>query len=156
MNRILRVNEEAVRSLMTSMLVALPCLMMAWSIIRMRITWSAPATVMMAILCLGVLNFVLTVGLEPVRRRIGGLTLPAILASSSVVFLFVLAGSFNRFVQDVNYQWLLPVVGMCLILSLLAIFRERILALKLYLAFNALSLSVLWGLGATGRVWLPF
>jgi hypothetical protein len=156
MHRSVQLNEEFFRSATTSLLVCAPSLLFCVYIIRSHVAMPAPTLLMAALLGVGVLNFVLTVALEYVRRRIGRLTLPAILGMAAVVFLFVLAESMNRFVRDFNYQWLLPAVGAAITLSLLAIFREKALALKIYLAFNALALAVLWGLGSMGQVWMPF
>jgi hypothetical protein len=149
-------NDEILKSLATSLVVCVPVLLSSLYIIKSHIVFPAPTLMMAAVLGVGVVNFGLTVALEYVRRKIGKLTLPAILGMAGVVFLFVVAESINRFVRDVNFHMLLPVVGVFFLLSLLAIFREKTLVLKLYLAFNALALAVLWGLGSTGKIWLPF
>lgn len=144
------------KSLVTSLLVCVPSFCFSVYIIETHISWSAPALVMAAILCVGVFNFGLTVALEYCRSKLGPLTLPAMLCVAAVVLLFVIAESFDRFVDKIDYGWLLPAVAVGLALSTLAIFKERVLALKLHLAFNSLALAVLWGLGATGKISLPF
>lgn len=148
--------ENLIRSHATSMLVCVPAFCLSVWIMETYIPWPSPALVMTGVMGVAAVNFLLIVALERWRSRLGTLTLPALLGAVGIVMLFMIAQGVNRFYMDFGYGWLLPAVVFYMMLSSVAIFRERFVALKCYLALNAVALSVLWGLGAADKVALPF
>jgi hypothetical protein len=148
--------DDMLKSLVTGLLVCVPSFCLSVYIMETRINWPAPAVITAAILCAAAANFALIVFLEYYRRRLGALTLPALLTEVGIVMLFVIAGSINRYYADFGYGWLAPLVAFYLCLSTLAIFREKTLLLKCHLGLNAVMLAVLCSLGAADRIALPF
>jgi hypothetical protein len=148
--------EDLFKSVVTSLFVSVPCFCAAIYLMQTHIAWEAPTVVMAAILCMGVVNFALTVSLEYMRSRLGRLTLPALMGVAAVTLMFVIAQSINDYARHLNYKWLLPAVAVCLALTGIAIFRERAFVLKLQLALNSLVLAALWGFGASGKLHMPF
>jgi hypothetical protein len=82
--------------------------------------------------------------------------MPALLATCGLVLLFALISGVNRFYPEVGYHWLFPIVALLITFKYLAMFKERNLALKFYLAINIIALAALWGLGKADKIALPF
>ena len=77
-------------------------------------------------------------------------------SSISIVMLFVIAESINRFFKHLGYAALTPFVVAAAALIALAVFREKNIALKCYLSLNSIMLIVLWALGAADKITMPF
>jgi hypothetical protein len=143
-------------SVAASMTVCVPAFLLAAWIIETRGAPLSPSLVIPGALGMAALNFVLVVVLEQCRSRIGPFTLQALLGEIGVVMLFVIAAAINRFVGDVGFSWMMPAVLLYLALGAVAVFRERRVSLKFLLGLNALAMAALWGVGAMGKVVLPF
>jgi hypothetical protein len=148
--------DEMLKSLLVSLAVCLPAFCLAVWLIEKPVAWTSPPLVVLCILGLTAANFATIIFLEYYRASIGRLTLPALLGAVAVVLLYMIAQSMDRFVHDIGYNWLFPAVACFLLLSACAIFRERQLLLKGYLALNTVAMAVLWGLGDMDRMTLPF
>ncbi len=149
-------SDELIRSYLISFGISLPSLAVSVYLTQFRITWWEPHVIFAGILFVSVINFIALIFLEEVRSRIGKLTIPMLLASVSLIFLFVLIEGVNRFYPLFGYKWLFPVIALVIIFKYLAMFKERNLALKFYLAINIIALSALWGLGQADKIDLPF
>lgn len=148
--------DDRAKHLVTSLLVCLPGVIVSGWLIEARVLWSAPMLVTMGVLCAGVANFSIAFGLERMRSRLGVATMPSLLGVAGIVLLLAICGAVDRFVYHFGFEWMIPLVGLCLAYNLYAVFREKILLLKLHLVCNSLALAVLWGLCDTGKVALPF
>ena len=151
-------NEAPVltRSFILSLCVCLPAFGASVYVIERGFDAAHPAVVMLALLLLAALNFLTIVLLEHYSRRLGTLTLPALLAPVGLVLLFMIAEGVNRYFHDFGYRWLLPVAMVALALSFIGAFSERRPLLKCQMAFNAVAIAILWTLGAADKVSLPF
>lgn len=149
-------NDNLLMSMVTSLGVCVPSFCASVWLMETQVDFSHPALVAMGILGLAVINFGVIVMLDKYRARLGALTLPALLATVGVVLLYMMAEAINRFVADFGYQWLFPFVAGVLGLCLVAIFREQRLILKCQLGVNGIGLAVLWTLGASDRLAMPF
>lgn len=143
-------------SIAASLAVCLPTFVLSVWLMEAKIAWSHPSLIVVAILALAALNFGAIVVLEYYRSSIGSLTLPALIGTVSLVLMYMIAEGINRFFRDFGYDWLFPAVVLVLGLSLLAIFKEKQLLLKLQLAANSLAIAVLGALGAADKVAMPF
>ncbi|MDD9900260.1 MAG: hypothetical protein OXT65_04715 [Alphaproteobacteria bacterium] len=148
--------DQLFKSMLSSLLVCVPTFCLSVYIMEARhFVWPAALT-MLAILGLACGNFALVVFLEHYRKNIGGLTLHALLGAVAVVFIFLVVSGINRFVKDFGYDWLFPVIAVYLVLSFLAIFKEKVVLLKLHLGINSIVVAILWTLGTTDKITLPF
>lgn len=147
---------EGAMPFVTGLAVAAPCTLLSVVMMLRHISLPQPWLLTMGILVFGAADFFAILLLEPARRRIGRLTIPALLAACALVLAYVLAATFNRYVVETGYDWFLPFVIAALGLCYCGVFRERRLALKILLALNGLMLTVLWSLGDMGKVALPF
>ena len=148
--------HDLVKSVITSLLVCVPTFCASVWVMEAKPLWTTPAVTMLVILGMTAANFAALVFLEHYRTRIGGLTLPTIVGAVGIVVLFVIAESLNRFVRDFGYDWLFPVIMIYLLLSFVAIFREKVVMLKLHLSLNVVVIAILWTLGAADKIALPF
>lgn len=144
------------KSLIISTLFFLPSPVMGYFLQVTRAPMESPYFVACAILALAVLNFIIVALLEQHRPRLGGLTLPALLCTVAVIFMFVTAESLNRFFEHLGYNWLSPFVAVSVLFIYIAIYREKSLALKSHLCLNSIALQILWILGAANKVTMPF
>lgn len=144
------------KSLASSVAVSVPCFCLAVFLIEADIVWGAPQQVLLGILLLAACNFATLVTLEHCRDRIGALTIPSLLSALGLVVLFVIAEGINRFVGNIGYRWIFPLVAVAVLLIMAAIFREKIFLLKCHLGCNSVALAMLWSLGAADRISLPF
>jgi hypothetical protein len=109
-----------------------------------------------AILILAVINFVTIALIEPYRRNLGKLTIPAFICAIGLVLLFVMTDALNRFFDHLGYNWLTPLVAIVTLLIYIAVLREKNIALKCHLSINSIALSILWAMGAIDKITLPF
>lgn len=150
-------NDNLLKSTTASLGLCVPSLCLCVYLMQTRVDWAHPAMTAMVALSVGALNLGVIVALDPVRRELGRLTMPALLSTVAVVLLYTMTEAINRFVQDIGYTWLFPLVVATLAVSFMAIFIEGKVPLKFLLAVNALTLATLWGLGVSGRLSaLPF
>lgn len=147
---------ELFRSLTASLAVGVPSLCLAAWLIEARPALSSPSSVMLMILALSAVNVMLVLAIEEYQARLSALTFPALLATSGVSLLFVIAEGVNRFAFDAGYVWLFPFVAGGLVVSALAMFRESGVLLKCLLGLNVVALAALWCMGAVGKIVLPF
>jgi hypothetical protein len=108
------------------------------------------------ILLLAVFDFVTVVFIEQYRKRLGTLTMAALLGTIFIVMLFMIATALNRFFEYLGYGYLIPFIGAAMLLIYAAAFIEKNLVLKIHLSLNSLALALLWTMGATDKVMMPF
>ena len=108
------------------------------------------------ILLIAAIDLALLVILDPYRRDLSKLTLPALFSTMAIVLLFIITESINRFFEHLGYTFLTPFVIACIALIYTAIFLERNIALKFYLSLNSIAVIFLCVLGATNRIMMPF
>ena len=108
------------------------------------------------VILLAVFDFTTVVFIEQYRRELGATTIPALLATIFIILLFVIAASLNRFFQHLGYEYLAPFVFATVLLTYVAIFLEKNMVLKSYLSINSIALILLWVVGNSDRVIMPF
>ena len=148
--------DQLLKSLIVSLAVCIPSFCLSVYLMEANLQWTQPGLITTAILGLMIGNFIMVVVLEQYRHKLGALTFPALLAAIALVMLYVMTGAINRFADNLGYEWLYPVVLSVLLLSYLAIFKEKTLLMKCQLGFNGIALTVLWCLGAADKIALPF
>jgi len=109
-----------------------------------------------AVLLLAAFDFATVVFIEKYRSTLGALTLPAFLAALGTIFLFIVVESFNRLFEGFGYTLTMPFVAVAVLMIYAAIFMEKNMMLKICLGINSLALALLWALGATDMITLPF
>lgn len=112
--------------------------------------------VVCTVLLLAVLDFATVVFIEQYHKRLGKLTLPSLLAAIAVIFLYMVMESFNRFFEQLGYGFLTPLVVIVVLMIYAAIFMEKSLLLKSYLGINSVALALLWAMGASDKITMPF
>jgi hypothetical protein len=108
------------------------------------------------IVLLAVFDFTTVVFIEQYRRKLGKPTIPALLGTIFVILLFLIGASVSRFFKHLDYGYLTPFVIVAIALIYIAIFWEKNMALKSYLSMNACALSILWAMGASDKIVMPF
>ena len=108
------------------------------------------------ILFLMSVNFAGAIMLEPYRRYLSKLSLPAILGMAAVVLLFTALATLKPLFTHISFGWLTPfvVAGEGLIYT--AIFREKNIPLKCLLSLDSIALMFLYALSAADKFTLPF
>lgn len=149
-------SAELVKSYVYSLLISLPSLAITIYLTQFRVEWWSVQVVLSMILFVSIVNFIALVTLEEYRSRLGTFTIPVLLAACGLILLFALIGGVNRFYPGVGYHWLFPIVALVIVFKYLAMFKEKNLALKFYLAINIIALAALWGLGKADKIALPF
>lgn len=149
-------SEELMKSYVISLVIAIPCVALTYFLARVNKDWPMSQAICGIIMLVSVVNFVALVALEEYRSRLGAFTMPAIIAATFIVLLIVVFAAINRYVPSLQYQWMFPVIFFVIAFKYLAMFREKNLALKFYLAVNVIALAALWGLGIQGKISLPF
>lgn len=149
-------NADMVKSYAISLLISLPCLGATFFLAYFNQDWPEARIIFSVILFVSVINFVALSVLEEYRSRIGSFTVPVLVAASGVVLLIMLLSAVNRFVPAIGYRWSFPIVLFVIVFKYLAMFREKNLALKFYLAVNIIALAALLGMGAHNKIALPF
>lgn len=108
------------------------------------------------ILLIAAIDLAMLVILDPYRRDLSKLTLPALISTMAIILLFIITESINRFFEHLGYTVLTPFVIACIALIYTTIFLERNIALKFYLSLNSIAVMFLWALGASNRIMMPF
>jgi hypothetical protein len=149
-------SSELTRSYVISLLIAIPLLAISVLIYQYHAGWKAAHLIFWSVLLVSIGNFLAIIALEQFRNQMGSFTLPALLATCGLVVLITIVEGINRFIPIFDFHWLYSVISIAIIFKYLAIFKERNLALKFYLAVNILAMAALWNLGADHKVTLPF
>lgn len=149
-------NAEMMKSYVISLLISLPCVAATCFLAYFNQDWPEARIIFSVILFVSVINFVAISVLEEYRSRLGSFTVPVLLAASALVLLVVLLSAVNRFVPAIGYSWSFPIVLFVIVFKYLAMFREKNLALKFYLAVNIIALAALLGMGTHNKIALPF
>ncbi|MFH1158655.1 MAG: hypothetical protein V1721_07230 [Pseudomonadota bacterium] len=144
------------KSFLVSLLVLAPAALTGYFLTENRAPLPSPYLIAYAILLWAVLDFIIVVLIEPYRRAVGKLTIPAFIGAISIVMLFVIAESLNRFFKHLGYSLLTPFVIAAVALIAVAVFREKNIVLKCYLSLNSIMLIVLWALGSADKITMPF
>lgn len=147
---------EVALPFITSLMLAGPCTVFSVLGMHKHISFDEPWLWMLCILGLGAVCILAAMMLEPVSRSIGRLTMAALLGYVTLVLLYVLAQTLNRYISNLGYEWLFPFVIAAQGLCYCGIFFEKHLYLKTVLGLNGLALTVLWCLGVADKVALPF
>jgi len=109
-----------------------------------------------SLLILGLFNFGFIVYLEQYRKVIGRLTIPSLAISELIIFTFVLIESFNEYIPHVDYNYITPFILLAVILTYIAVFKEKKRFLKIYLGLNTIGLLLLWSMAIIDKVVMPF
>ncbi|MEZ0260781.1 MAG: hypothetical protein ACAH80_07210 [Alphaproteobacteria bacterium] len=149
-------SAELVKSYVYSLCISLPTLAAVIYLTQFRVEWWSGQVVLSMVLFVSIINFIALVTLEEYHSRLGTFTIPVLLAACGLVVLFALISGVNRFYPGLGYHWLFPVIALVIVFKYLAMFKERNLALKFYLAINIIALAALWGLGKADKIVLPF
>lgn len=144
------------RSLLGSVLIGIPSLFVVIYMLKSTPVMQAPSLASLIILGMTIGNFVALMGLEKYRDSIGRLTMHALVATIGIVLLFLISDALNRFAFNIGYRWLYPMVMAGLVIQYIALFREKIMGLKVLLAVDGVMLATLWCLGAADKMALPF
>jgi len=108
------------------------------------------------VLMLAAFDFATVVFIEQYKSKMGKLTIPALVGANAIIFMFIIAESFNRFLTHVGYAYITPFLLISVILIYIAIFREKMLVMKLYLSLNSMALLLLWTMGLADKIVMPF
>jgi hypothetical protein len=108
------------------------------------------------ILLLAVFNFATVIFIAKSGRNFAWVTMPALLSVISIIFMFVVMESLNRFYPTLGYRFATPFVALVVLLVYAGIFVEKSRTLKLYLGINAAAPMLLWAMSMSGRVVMPF
>jgi len=145
-----------VKSSVISILVLIPSVLTGFYLMENQTSLPYPYMIAYAILLWAILDFIIVVLIEPYRRILGMLTIPAFIGTISIVMLFIIAESINRFFNHLGYNLLTPFVIAAILLIAVAVFWEKNIVLKCYLGLNSIILIVLWALGASDKITMPF
>ncbi len=145
-----------IKSFFINFFVLVPFVLTGFYLVENRTPLPYPYIIGYGILLWALLDFIIVILIEPYRRVLGKLTIPAFIGTISIVLLFVITESINRFLKHLGYNLLTPFVVAAIILIVLAIFREKNIALKCYLSLNGIILTLLWALGASDKIAMPF
>lgn len=140
----------------TSLAIAGPCTFLTVILINKHVALPEPWLWMFGIFGLAFVDFLAVVMLEPMRKKLGKLTIPALLGGVTLVMTYTVYTTIARYIGDKGCEWLLPFTLAGLALCYCGVFREKSLALKSLLALNGLALTCLWCLGVVGKISLPF
>ncbi len=141
---------------MVSLVIAAPALLASIVLLQWTFSWGNPGFWMLGILVIMTMNLLATVLLEPYSSALGPFTTPALLSSIALVMTYIMTDALRRYFPDIGFNWLLPFVLVGLGICYAAIFRERSILLRMYLAANGIALTILWCLGVADKVALPF
>lgn len=149
-------STDLIRSYIISMLISAPCLGLTVYLTQFKVEWWYAHGIFAAILVLSFINIMALILLDQAQYDVGRMTIPSLIAVIGLVLFFVILEGLSRFFPWIGYRWLFPVIALALIFKYLAIFKEKNLALKFYLAMNGVALATLWGLGQADKIDLPF
>ncbi len=108
------------------------------------------------VLLLAVFNFTTVVMIEGYNDVIKKFTIPAIVASTAIIFMFIIAESLNRFLTEMGYSYITPFLFIVILFTYFAVFKEKHFILKTYLSLNTLALYILWAMGSAETFTTPF
>lgn len=148
--------ESLVRGFVFNLALACPGLIFGLYALSHNVNWPAPALIMPFIFALAAGSFTLIAILDSMHARTGQWTLPGLLSVTGIVMLFMIAEAANRFLGDFGYGWLLPFVLTVQAVLYVAMFTEKGFLLRAVLLLDSIAISVLWGLGAADRLFMPF
>lgn len=150
-------SRELIKSYVISLLIAIPSLGICILIMtQFHANWKSAQLIVWVILLVSIANFLTLVALDHLRSRMGSFTVPSLLTACGLILLMTLVEGISRFIPVLDFHWLYPVISVAIIFKYLALFKEKNLALKFYLAINIIALAALWNLGSDHRVALPF
>lgn len=142
--------------MLASVLVILPSILSGIYLSENSVPVQYAYFVACTVLLLAALDFATVVFIEQYRSRLGALTMPALLATIAVIFLFIIAESLIRFFEHLGYTFITPVVIAAMLMIYAAIFMEKNMMLKSYLSINSIALALLWAMGASDKITMPF
>ena len=108
------------------------------------------------VLFLAAFNFATVIFIEQYRNIINRLTIPALIASTAIIFMFMIAASLNRFFPQLGYNYITPFLFSVVLLDYVAILKTKIYTLKFYLSLNTIALFILWAMGTAKIFTMPF
>jgi hypothetical protein len=144
------------KSALITLLILSPSLLLGIFLIGDRPPVPYAYFVSCTILLLAAIDFATVVFIEQYRRRLGALTIPAFLGTIFIILMFVIAASLNRFFEHLGYGYMTPFAFAALLLVYAAAFREKNIALKCYLSLNSIALALLWAMGTSDKITMPF
>lgn len=112
--------------------------------------------VITTLLMLAAFNFATVVFVEQYRKQLSRMTMPALILSTAIIFMYVIAASLNRFVIELGYNYITPFLFGTIIYDYLTILREKIYTLKFYISLNTIALFILWAMGTAKIFTMPF
>ena len=149
-------STDLIKSYVISLVIAAPCLLLTFYLTDFHADWPLAHVIFCVVLVLSVANFIVLVVIDQVRAQTGSFTMPALLAACLIIVLIVLVDGVGRFIPLFDFHWLYPVIAGVMIFKYLALFKEKNLALKFYLAVNIVALAALGSIGADSKIDLPF
>lgn len=144
------------KSALVSALVMIPSVLSGFYLMDHRVPVQYAYFVACSIVLLAVFDFATVIFIEQYRSRLGKMTLPALLGAIAIIFLFIVMESLNRFIEDLGYSFLTPFIAAMMLLISAAVFTEKNTILKIYLGINAIALMLLWAMGASDKIMMPF
>jgi hypothetical protein len=148
--------KKKLKSILWSFLILLPSVLLGTFLVNNHVPVQYAYFVSCIIVLLAVFDFTTVIFIEQYRRKLGKPTIPALLSAILVILLFLIAASLSRFFTHLNYGYLTPFVVISLALLYIAIFWEKNIVLKSYLSINSCALSILWAMGASDKIIMPF
>lgn len=139
-----------------SLLVLAPSLLAGLYLVETRVPLHAPYAISGATLLLAAVDFIIVFSLEPYRRHLSSLSLPALLGAVAVVLLFTITDTMNRFIDHLGYGFLSPFSAASIALLYAATFIERHMPMKALFCLNSIAVMLLWALGSVDKVSMPF
>jgi hypothetical protein len=149
-------SKTLVKSYVISLLISIPLLGFTVLLSQYHAGWKAAHLIFWMILFVSIGNFLALILLEQFRAQMGSFTIPALLSACGLIVFLTIVEGVNRFIPIMDFHWLYSFIALVIIFKYLAIFKERNLALKFYLAVNIIALALLWNLGNDHKVVLPF
>ena len=149
-------SAELTKSYVISLLIAIPLLAATVAVAHYHANLNMARTIFWIVLFVSIGNFLALIALEQFRSQTGSFTIPALLTALALSVLVILVEGISRFIPIADFHWLYPVISLGIIFKYLALFKEKNLALKFYLAANIIALAALCSLSADDKLALPF
>lgn len=108
------------------------------------------------ILLLAAFNFATVIIAEHYSKMLSRMTMPALIGSTAIIFMYVIAASLNRFVVELGYHYITPFLFGVILYDYLTILREKIYTLKFFISLNTIALFILWAMGTAKTFTMPF
>jgi hypothetical protein len=148
--------NSQLKSTLLSVLLILPSALLGRYLFGNVMSVQYSYYVVCTILILAAFDFATVIFIEQYRRSLGILTIPVLLATIAVILMFTIMESLNRYFNHLGYTFLTPFVLVTILLIYAALFLEKNIMLKAYIAINSVALVLLWITAVTGRVVMPF